>query len=132
MRCQRVEFQRTGRRFRRRVLGYRIRNAFATAQQNREAYYEGHQKRPVHPTPSGIGRIPEVSARWSRRASAEWKNACRELEKYHEGNKEPLSESAATPRPTNLASAILQDLQSIDFEKMRTFVSETLSSLARI
>ena len=62
---------------------------------------------------------------------AEWKDACRELERIMKETKPTLG-FGGDSLTYNLASAILQDLQSIDFETMRSFVSETLSSLARI
>ena len=74
----------------------------------------------------------KVSARMVKTGEAEWKDACRQLERIKEETKPILGIVGGDPSTYHLASAILQDLQSIDFERMRGFVSETLSSLARI
>jgi hypothetical protein len=112
-------------------LGYRIRNAFTTAKQNREAWYKE----------TGSERSTQVLhesdefqsfSEMVKTGEAEWKEACRQLESILNETKPTLGLVGRDSLTYNLASAILQDLQSIDFETMRSFVSETLSSLARI
>jgi hypothetical protein len=113
------------------LLGYRIRNAFATAQQNRDAWYKETET-------DESAQVLQESAEFKsfsvmvQTGEDEWKKACGQLESIVEKTKPNLVGFGGDPSTHNLASAILQDLQSIDFEKMRTFVKETLSSLARI
>ena len=102
-----------------------------TAQQNREAYYEKGTKSERSTKVLRDSVEFQSFSEMVKTGEAEWKDACRELESIMKETK-PTFGFGGDPSTYHLASAILQDLQSIDFETMRSFVSETLSSLARI
>jgi hypothetical protein len=114
-------------------VGYWIRNTFTTAQQNRDAWYEGTR------SDESIKVLKEsveftTFSNMVATGEKEWEKACRELERIMKETKPTFGTFGLVGGDSltyNLASAILQDLQSIDFEKMRTFVNVTLSSLAQ-
>jgi hypothetical protein len=116
------------------LLGYRIRNAFATAQQNRDAWYKETETYESAQVLQESAEFKSFSV-MVETGEDEWKKACRQLERIMEETKPTFGTFGLVGGDSltyNLASAILQDLQSIDFEKMRSYVKETLSSLARI
>ena len=112
-------------------LGYRLRNAYETAQQNREAYYEGTK---TYKSTEDLRNSDEFQSfsQMVKTSEAEWKVACSDLEDIMNDTKPTLGIVGGNASTYKLAEAILQDLKSINFETMRNFVSETLSSLARI
>jgi hypothetical protein len=111
-------------------VAFRIRNAFATAQQNREAYYRGTE---TELATTRLRESPEFRefSKMVDTGESEWKAACKEMEEIVKATK-PTFGMGGDSKTHSLATAILSDLQSINFETMRNYVGETLASLSQL
>ena len=111
-------------------VAFRIRNAFATAQQNREAYYRGTETELATTRLRASPEFREFS-KMVDTGESEWKAACKEMEEIVKATK-PTFGMGGDSKTHSLATAILSDLQSINFETMRNYVGETLASLSQL
>ena len=113
-------------------LGYRLRNAYDDRPAKPGSLLRRNQKRTSPPQDLRESDEFQSFSQMVKTGEAEWKVACSELEDIMNDTKPTLGIVGGNASTYKLAEAILQDLKSINFETMRSFVSETLSSLARI
>jgi hypothetical protein len=111
-------------------VAFRIRNAFATAQQNRKAWDRGTE---TVRAATRLRESPEFRefSKMVDTGESEWKAACKQMEEIVKATKPTLG-IGGDSKTHSLATAILSDLQSINFERMRDYVGETLASLSQL